>query len=123
MSLTLTASNITLADPNRTITQVAFYVQINGVNTLLATGTQTSQGVWTLNFTVNLAPGSYTLFAQARDSDGVFGDPIALTWRLAEPFPQPLLQPLRRHLVVAEAAAAVVACAYGRRRGIEPAGP
>jgi uncharacterized delta-60 repeat protein len=81
-SETLTASNITLADPSSTITQVAFYVQLNGTNTLLGSGTQTRPGVWTFTFTVNLAPGSYTLFAQAQDSDGVFGDPLALTLRV-----------------------------------------
>jgi uncharacterized delta-60 repeat protein len=75
---TLTASNITLADPSGTITQVAFYVQVNGTNTLLGYGTQTSPGVWTFTFTVNLTPGTYTLFAQAEDSDGVFSDPLAL---------------------------------------------
>jgi uncharacterized delta-60 repeat protein len=78
-STTLTASNIALADPGSTITQVAFYVQINGTNTLLGYGTQTSPGVWTFNYTVSLAPGSYTLIAQAEDSDGVFSDPLALT--------------------------------------------
>jgi uncharacterized delta-60 repeat protein len=78
-STTLTASNIALADPGSTITQVAFYVQLNGTNTLLGYGTQTSPGVWTFNYTVNLVPGSYTLLAQAEDSDGVFGDPLALT--------------------------------------------
>jgi uncharacterized delta-60 repeat protein len=79
-SLTLTASGITDANPNTTITQVAFYVQVNGVNTLLGYGTQTSPGVWTFSFTVSLAPGTYTLFAQAEDSYGVFGDlcPLAL---------------------------------------------
>jgi uncharacterized delta-60 repeat protein len=76
-SVTLTASNITLADPNSTITQVAFYVPSNGTNTLLGYGTQTSPGVWTFTFTVNLASGNYTLLAQAEDSDGVFGDPLA----------------------------------------------
>jgi hypothetical protein len=76
-NVTLTASNITLADPGSTITQVAFYVQINGTNTLLGYGAQTSPGVWTFTFTVNLTPGTYTLFAQAQDSDGVFGDPLA----------------------------------------------
>jgi uncharacterized delta-60 repeat protein len=76
-NVTLTASNITLADPGSTITQVAFYVQINGTNTLLGYGTQTGSGVWTFTFTVNLTPGTYTLFAQAQDSDGVFGDPLA----------------------------------------------
>jgi hypothetical protein len=78
-STTLTASNIALADPGSTITQVAFYVQLNGSNTLLGYGTQTSPGVWTFNYTVSLAPGSYTLLAQAEDSDGVFSDPLALT--------------------------------------------
>ncbi len=76
-NMTLTASNITLADPNSTITQVAFYVDLNGTNTLLGNGTQTSPGVWTFTFTVNLTPGTYTLFAQAEDSDGVFSDPFA----------------------------------------------
>jgi uncharacterized delta-60 repeat protein len=78
-STTLTASNITDGNPGATITQVAFYVQINGVNTLLGYGTQTSPGMWTFNYTVNLAPGTYTLFAQAEDSYGVFGDPLALS--------------------------------------------
>jgi uncharacterized delta-60 repeat protein len=76
---TLTASNITLADPGSTITQVAFYVQVNGSNTLLGYGTQTSPGVRTFAYTVNLTPGSYTLTAQAQDSDGVLGDPVSLT--------------------------------------------
>jgi uncharacterized delta-60 repeat protein len=78
-SLTLTASNITDANPSSTITQVAFYVQINGTNTLLGYGTQTSPGVWTFTFTVNLTPGSYTLLAVAEDSYGVFGDPATIT--------------------------------------------
>jgi hypothetical protein len=78
-SVTLTASNLTDGNPAATITQVAFYVQVNGSNTLLGYGTQTSPGVWTFTFTVNLAPGSYTLFAQAEDSDGVFGALDALT--------------------------------------------
>jgi uncharacterized delta-60 repeat protein len=78
-SLTLTASNITDGNPGATITQVAFYVQVNGTNTLLGYGTQTSPGVWTFSFTVSLAPGTYTLFAQAEDNYGVFGDLVALT--------------------------------------------
>ena len=77
-SVTLTAGNIQDANPGATITQVAFYVQINGTNTLLGYGAQTNPGVWTLTFTVNLAPGTYTLFAQAEDSYGVFGDPFFL---------------------------------------------
>ena len=79
--LTLTASNITEGNANSTITQVAFYVQINGSNTLLGYGTQTSTGVWTLasTNTFGLSAGTYMLFAQAEDSYGVFGDPVALT--------------------------------------------
>jgi uncharacterized delta-60 repeat protein len=78
-SVTLTASNISDGNPGATITQVAFYAQVNGSNTLLGYGTQTSPGVWTFTFTVNLAPGTYTLYAQAEDSYGVFGDLAALT--------------------------------------------
>jgi uncharacterized delta-60 repeat protein len=84
--VTLTASNITDANPNATITQVAFYRDSNGdgilepgTDALLGYATQTSPGVWTFTFTVSLAPGTYTLFAQAQDSYGVFGDPVALT--------------------------------------------
>lgn len=84
-NVTLTASNI--ANSN-TITQVAFYLDSNndstlepGTDTLLGYATQTSPGVWTLanSSAFGLTKGTYTLFAQAEDSDGVFGDPIALT--------------------------------------------
>jgi uncharacterized delta-60 repeat protein len=85
-NLTLTASDITDANPASTITQVAFYVDSNGdgklepgSDTLLGYAIQTSPGVWTLTFTVTLAPGSYTLFAQAQDNFGVLGDAIALS--------------------------------------------
>jgi hypothetical protein len=46
---------------------------------LLGYGTESSPGVWTFSYTVNLAPGSYTLIAQAEDSDRVFSNPDALT--------------------------------------------
>jgi uncharacterized delta-60 repeat protein len=73
-SLTLTASNLSDGDPGATITQVSFYaVDSNGNQYLLGSGTL-SNGVWTLNYTVSLASGSYTLFAQATDSSGVVGD-------------------------------------------------
>ncbi len=75
---TLTVSTITDANSGATITQVAFYVEVNGTNTLLGYGTQ-SNGSWTLTFTVKLQPGTYTLFTQAEDSYGVFGDPLALS--------------------------------------------
>ena len=48
-------------------------------DTLLGYGTQSSPGVWTYTFTVNLASGTYKLFAQAEDSYGVFGDPVVIT--------------------------------------------
>ena len=51
---------------------------VTGSNMLLGYCTQTIPGVWTFGFTLNLVPGSYTLFAQATDSDGIFGDPFAL---------------------------------------------
>ena len=84
-NVTLTASSITDTNPNSTITQVAFCVDSNndgilepGTDTLLGYATQTSPGVWTFTFTVNLPSGTYTLFAQAEDSYGVFGDSVSL---------------------------------------------
>jgi uncharacterized delta-60 repeat protein len=78
-NLTLTASNLTDGDPGATVTQVAFYaIDGSGHQYLLGTGTL-SNGVWTLNYTVSLAPGSYTLFAQATDSDGIIGDSAFLS--------------------------------------------
>jgi uncharacterized delta-60 repeat protein len=89
-STTLTASNISDANPGATVTQVSFYLDSSGdgklepgTDTLLGTGTPASPGVWTLNYTATLAPGSYTLFAQAQDSDGVLGDPLALTLQVS----------------------------------------
>jgi hypothetical protein len=86
-SVTLTAANIGDGNPGVTITQVAFYLDSNGdgrlelgTDTLLGYATQTSPGVWTFTWSATgWATGSYTLFAQARDSYGVFGDPVALS--------------------------------------------
>jgi uncharacterized delta-60 repeat protein len=87
-SVTLTASNLTDGNPNSSITQVAFYLDSNndgklepGTDTLLGYATQTSPGVWTLtdSSAFGLTAGTYTLFAQAQDNDGVVGDPDALT--------------------------------------------
>jgi uncharacterized delta-60 repeat protein len=84
--LTLIASNITDANPGATITQVTFYLDSNGdrelepgTDTVLGYGIQTSSGTWTVTFTVNLAPGTYTLFGQAEDSYGVNSVPLALS--------------------------------------------
>ena len=49
-------------------------------DTLLGYGTANGDGTWSLTFsTAGWASGTYTLFAQAKDSYGVFGDPLALT--------------------------------------------
>ncbi len=79
-STTLTASNITDGNPNSTITQVTFYYfDANGNKVILGYGASDGLGDWILNFTVNLASGTYTLYAQAQDNYGVLGDPDALT--------------------------------------------
>ncbi len=79
-STTLTASSITDDNPNSTITQVTFYYyDSNGNKVILGIGTEDSSGDWTLTFAVNLASGTYTLYAQAQDNYGVLGDPDALT--------------------------------------------
>jgi uncharacterized delta-60 repeat protein len=79
---TLTASNITDGNPNSTITQVAFYYYgSSGNQVTLGYATQTSPGVWALTSSsaFGLTAGTYTIYAQAEDSYGVFGDPLALT--------------------------------------------
>jgi uncharacterized delta-60 repeat protein len=79
-SLTLTASNISDGNPNSTVTQVAFYyIDSTGTQQVLGYGTSDGLGNWVLSFTVSLPPGTYTLYAQAEDSYGAFGDPLALT--------------------------------------------
>jgi hypothetical protein len=77
-SLTLTASNISDRDLD-TITQVSFfYFDSTGAKQVLGTGTQTSMGTWTLTVKDNLAPGIYSLYAQAQESDGLLGPAVAL---------------------------------------------
>jgi uncharacterized delta-60 repeat protein len=79
-STTLTASNISDGNANSTIAQVTFYYyDANGDKVVLGYGTPDGSGDWTLNFTVSLAQGTYTLYAQAQDNYGVLGDPDALT--------------------------------------------
>jgi uncharacterized delta-60 repeat protein len=82
-SVTLTASYLTDTNPGATITQVAFsYLDNSGNQHLLGDAAQTSPGVWTRSFspsTFSLTSGTYTLFAQAEDSYGVFSDPLAIT--------------------------------------------
>ncbi len=84
--VTLTAANISDANPNATITQVAIYLESNGDgtldagDTLLGYATRQSDGTWTFTFSTDgWASGTYTLYALAEDSYDVFGDPLALT--------------------------------------------
>jgi uncharacterized delta-60 repeat protein len=78
-SVTLTASNLTDANPGATINQVTYYYfDGSGNKVTLGTATQTSPGMWALTVTISLPPGTYTLYAQAQDSYGVFGNPFAL---------------------------------------------
>jgi hypothetical protein len=77
-SLTLTARNISDRDLD-TITQVScFYFDSTGANQVVGTVTQTSTGAWTLTVKANLAPGICSLYAQAQESDGLFGPAVAL---------------------------------------------
>jgi hypothetical protein len=46
------------------VRKVAFLALINDTPTLLGHVTKSRWGTWTLNLTMNLAPGSYTLLAQ-----------------------------------------------------------
>jgi uncharacterized delta-60 repeat protein len=81
-NLTLTASSITDANPGATITQVAFYYYDSSGNKVsLGTVSQSNGGAWTLTSATafGMSSGTYTLYAQAEDSYGSFGDPSALT--------------------------------------------
>jgi uncharacterized delta-60 repeat protein len=84
--LTLTASGFTDANPGATVTQVTFYLDSNGDGVLDAGDVQigqTSSGPWTINYsTAGLAARTYTLFAQAQDSYGALGDPLAVTFQV-----------------------------------------
>jgi uncharacterized delta-60 repeat protein len=74
----VTASHLMDANPNSTITQVTFYYNdASGNQVVLGTVTAPDgSGNWDL--TLSMPAGSYTLYALAEDSYGVFGDPFAL---------------------------------------------
>jgi uncharacterized delta-60 repeat protein len=77
--VTFTASNLTDGNPNSSIRQVTFYYY-DGSGNQVVVGTATApdgSGSWTLS--ASLPPGSYTFYAQATDSYGVLGDPLAFT--------------------------------------------
>jgi uncharacterized delta-60 repeat protein len=84
--LTLTASGLTDANSGATVTQVTFYLDSNGDGVLDAGDVQigqTSSGAWTIKYsTTGLASGTYRVFAQAQDSYGAPGDPLAVTFQV-----------------------------------------
>lgn len=78
-TVTLTAAGITDGNPNSTIRRVEFYYfDATGTKVTLGTATQGSGGAWSITVAAPLAPGTYTLYARAEDSYGVWGDPAAL---------------------------------------------
>jgi uncharacterized delta-60 repeat protein len=84
-SVTLTAASVVPFNPGSTVMQVAFYVDSNGDgvldagDALLGYGTQAGGGRWTFTLSpAGWAAGTYTLLAQAKDSYGVFSDPLAV---------------------------------------------
>jgi uncharacterized delta-60 repeat protein len=80
-NLTLTAGIINDANPGASVTQVEFYYYAGGNKVTLGTVTQPTAGAWALTSqnAFGLTTGTYTIYAQAEDSYGVFGDPVALT--------------------------------------------
>jgi hypothetical protein len=83
-NVTLTAGNISDGNPGVTISSVTFYYfDATGTKQVLGTGAANGDGTWSLTLsTAGWAAGSYTIYAQATDSDGVVGDPFALTLQL-----------------------------------------
>jgi PKD repeat protein len=94
-TVTLTANNVTDTRAGTSISQVLFYLDTNGdgnlqttKDTLLGSATQ-SGSTWTLNVSASsltgatsvngLAAGTYRVFAVAKDSDGLFSDPVEIT--------------------------------------------
>jgi uncharacterized delta-60 repeat protein len=80
-SLTLTVSNIIDGNPGASVTQVEFYYYAGGNKVTLGTVTQATAGAWTLTSqnAFGLTTGTYTIYAQAEDSYGVFGDPVSIS--------------------------------------------
>jgi hypothetical protein len=81
-SLSLSSSNITDANPGATVKPVVFYYyDSSGNQVTLGTVTASSGGTWTLTTAkaFGLPPGTCTLYARAKDSYGVFGDPDAIS--------------------------------------------
>jgi len=88
--VTLTAGGITDGNAGATVTQVAFYADSNGdgvvdpnTDALLGYGVHQADGTWAFTFsTAGWTPGTYRLFAQAKDSYGALGDPLSFDLQL-----------------------------------------
>jgi uncharacterized delta-60 repeat protein len=79
-SVTLTALNITDENSGSSVTQVAFYIMVNGSPVQLGNVTHNTDGSWSCAFdTTGYASGTYTLYAQATDNYGALGNPVAFT--------------------------------------------
>jgi hypothetical protein len=90
-SVDLTAGNVYAINPGVSITQVAFYLDLNNdgvlqtsTDKLLGYGTTSTEANashnWNITIsTTGLAKGTYTIFAQALESDGLYSSPIAMT--------------------------------------------
>jgi hypothetical protein len=82
-SLTLTATSFVDANPASTITQVFYYgfsSATSGEMGVLGYFTQARSGVWTFTLsTAGLAPGTYSFYAMAMDSYGVYGPAASVT--------------------------------------------
>jgi uncharacterized delta-60 repeat protein len=76
--VTLTASNLTDANPSTHVTQVTFYYYDASGNQVVLVTVTAPDGSGNWDLTVSLPAGSYILYAQAEDSFGDLGDPFAL---------------------------------------------
>jgi hypothetical protein len=90
----LTAGNVYAINPGGSVTQVAFFLDTNndgvlelGSDQLLGNGTASSisnaSHNWTLTIsTTGMSSGTYTVFTQALDADGLVSDPVATTFTI-----------------------------------------
>jgi hypothetical protein len=88
-TLTLTANNVTDPNGNNTVASVSFYRESNGQpglqvgaggDTLLGTDTNGSNGwSWTVTLASNFATGTYTYYAQARDTSALLSNIVQTT--------------------------------------------
>ena len=88
-SVTLTANSVAESSGSNTISKVAFYSVLNGVDTLIGNGTKvTGTSNWALTIsTTGMAVGTYSYAAIATDSANVAGTPATATLTILAPAP------------------------------------